>query len=80
MLIALTGIAGWLSANGEYERAVELAAFVSGHQASWYETKNQATRVMEDASARLPAEVAESAQNKGQSRELGELVAEFLSV
>ena len=79
MLIALTGIAGWLGATGENERAVELAAFVSEHHASWYETKNQATRVMEDASARLPAEVAKSAQEKSQSRELGELIAEFLS-
>jgi hypothetical protein len=77
MLIALSGIASWLAATGENERAVELAAFVSGHQASWYETKNQATRVMDDASARLPAEVAKSAREKSQSRELGEFIAEF---
>jgi tetratricopeptide (TPR) repeat protein len=80
MLIALAGMAGWLAATGENERAVELAAFVSEHHASWYETKNQATRVMEDVSARLPAEVAELAQEKGQSRELEELIAEFLVV
>jgi tetratricopeptide (TPR) repeat protein len=80
MLIALAGMAGWLAATGENKWAVELAAFVSEHHASWYETKNQATRVMEDASARLPAEVAELAQEKGKSRELGELIAEFLIV
>ena len=78
-LLALTGLAEWLAATGGNERAVELAAFVLGHQASWYETKNQATKVMEDASARLPAEVAKSAQEKSQSRELGEFIAEFLS-
>ena len=78
-LVALTGIAGWLAATEENEWAVELAAFVSSHQASWYETKNQATKMLEDASARLPAEDAELAKEKSQSRELGELIAEFLS-
>jgi tetratricopeptide (TPR) repeat protein len=80
MLVALSGIVGWLAATGENERAIELAAFVLGHQASWYETKNQATKVMEDAYARLPTEVAASSRRKGQTMELGELVFEFLGV
>jgi predicted ATPase len=80
MIVALSGIAGWLAATGENERAVELATFVSGHQASWYETKNQAAGVLEDASARLPTEAAASAQRKGQTMELEELVFDFLGV
>jgi tetratricopeptide (TPR) repeat protein len=79
MLMALTGIAGLLAATGEKEQAVELTTLVLEHHAIRKETKKQATRVMEDASARLPAEVAESSQGKGQTMELGEVVSEFLS-
>ena len=78
IMIAVRGFAGLLSATGENERAVELAAFVLHHHASWHETKGQAARVMEEAFARLPTEVAKSAQIKGQSLELEKLVTEIL--
>lgn len=54
IMIALTGIADLLAATAENKRAIELAAFVLGHHASWQETKEQAATVLASASSKLP--------------------------
>lgn len=74
-MISLSSLAGLYAAAGEPARAVQLAAFVLEHYASWRETKRLAAAILIDTAASLPAEVAANAQASGQAMDLAVAIA-----
>jgi predicted ATPase/DNA-binding SARP family transcriptional activator len=76
--VPLAGFAALLAAQGQFEQALELAAFVANHPVSWRETKGQATAVLELARRELAPDVAEQAHKRGEGQELEKVVSGFV--
>jgi tetratricopeptide (TPR) repeat protein len=78
-MIALTGFANLLAAEGENERALELATFVTNHNNTWNETRIQAEAVAMKAASKLTEEVGAAARSSGLSAVKEEVVDTLLS-
>jgi tetratricopeptide (TPR) repeat protein len=88
-LDALVGLANMLShrpaAEGKpgetrrHERAVELLALVLMHPASGREAKDRAQHLLSELQAELPPHVLAALQERGQARNLADVVAELLA-
>lgn len=73
--LPLVGLADLYTRRGEAVKAVELAAFIISHHASWNETKAQAQAVLADAGERLEEVAREAAVKRGEELELAQAVA-----
>ncbi|MBK9713118.1 MAG: alpha/beta fold hydrolase [Kouleothrix sp.] len=76
-LVVLSGIAGLRAALGQHEQAVELAALVAEHPATWHETKAQAAAVLASAAATLTAERRAQAEARGRARDFWQTIDEL---
>ena len=74
----LVGIAALLAEQGDKEKALELLALVTNHRFSWQWAKDQATPLIAELEAELPAGVVAAAWERGQARDLDGTVAELL--
>ena len=63
--------------EGKKERAVELAALIAYHPASWNETKQQAGAVIETASRGLLPEGVQAAIEQGKALDLDSVVTKL---
>lgn len=59
----------------EVALGVELAAFVSQHQATWQESRDRAAHILSSTAARLPSEQLKEASGRARSRTLEEMAA-----
>ncbi len=75
---ALAGIVDWLMARGEVEEALALAAQVAALPGAW-ETTRRSEALCRRLAAQLPAAVAASAQQRGQSADLDAAVDHWLA-
>lgn len=69
-LMALLAELVCLFQEGNFEPAVELAAFIAHHPVSWNETKKYARATLATASGNLPEQAAQAASARGQALEL----------
>ena len=77
-LLTIVGIARLLAQLGKEELALELLALVMCHPASWQMARDQATPLIAKLLVKLPSDVAVSAQELGQSRDLNTTIQELL--
>jgi DNA-binding SARP family transcriptional activator/predicted ATPase len=77
ILVTLTGMAELLAARGEVERAVEVAAFVAHHSASWQEYRAIAGDLLQRSSAQIPRGRFTAAQERGEAADLEDLLDSF---
>jgi predicted ATPase/DNA-binding SARP family transcriptional activator len=75
--LPLTGIAEWLLANGQYEKALELAACVASKPTTWNEVKKQAGVVLAEAKTALPSEQAERWVESGRKIQIDEACTKY---
>jgi predicted ATPase/DNA-binding SARP family transcriptional activator len=66
-LVALGGVAEFLAARDEAERAYEMGTFVVNHHVSWRETKERATAIQELVKASLASDLAAVAQERSRN-------------
>lgn len=59
------------------EQAIELAALIASHRASWNETKQLAQAIMEKASDDLPEKTVKAAVKRGEGLELEKIIADL---
>lgn len=78
-MIPATGLASWLAATGDDERAVELSAFVIAQYLSWRETKAQARSVLDNAAGRLSIDAVRAAKSRAQKMEVQTVVETLLA-
>lgn len=74
VMAPLAHLASLSAAQGEYERAAGLSAFVIYQVASWHETRLQARQVFDAAAGQLTAQAAAAAQARGQQADLETVV------
>jgi hypothetical protein len=74
------GVAQLLAQEGATEQAVELLALAEHHEASTFETKQNARHRLLELPNQLPPAMAQMAQVQGQTRELWATVAEVINV
>lgn len=77
-LVILTGYARLWTSQGQDETAVELAALVLSHKATWAEMRPRAEQVMAEARARMDPLQFATAQARGQHLDVQEVVARLL--
>jgi tetratricopeptide (TPR) repeat protein len=77
-LLTIVGIARLLAQLGKEELALELLALAMCHPASWQMARDQATPLIAKLLVKLPSDVAVSAQELGQSRDLNTTIQELL--
>ncbi len=75
-LDALTGVAELLAHAGKIEQCIEVLAFVVHHEACRYQTRQRAHNLIGQWAAQLPPEALTAARERGQQRQLVELVNE----
>ena len=75
-MIALFGLAELSTAQGEDERAVELATFVVAQPATWQEFRQRAEEIFQTSASRLSAAALAAAREKARSRDLETLLLE----
>ena len=78
-LLALTGIAAVLKAQGEKEKALELLVLVYHHPVSWQLAKDQALLLLKGLEAELPPEVVSLANERARSRDLNSTITDLLA-
>jgi hypothetical protein len=67
------------SRTNRKQRAVELLALALSHPASGQEVKDKARRLLDEIGIELPPQVLAAAQERGQARNLEEVVTELLA-
>ena len=77
-LEALAGLAGWLAAHGDRQRAMTLAQLVIDHHASSHPTRQRASQVKDAVTPQLTATELTAAQARLQNTSLDALVMEIL--
>ncbi len=77
-MVILTGYAHLWTHLQKYQTALELAALVLAHKATWAETRPIAEEVLETARQQMSREAVASAQTTGQSLDVTEVVARLL--
>ena len=60
--------------ENNHEQAIELAALIVSHRASWNETKQLAQAILEKASDGMPEKVVKAAVKRGEALELEEVI------
>ncbi len=76
--VSLLGFAGLYAAQGQSEKAVELAAFLIRHPTCWNETRALARAVLNEAGERLGEEERAAAVQKGEEMDLETAIARLL--
>lgn len=76
-MVPLYGLATAFAAAGQFERAIELAAFVVSYHMSWHETRRLAAALIEDAGDCIDKDEAEAAFERGRQRDLDSVIADF---
>jgi hypothetical protein len=79
VLDGLVGTAALLAREEKTERALELAALARRHLASTRQTQDRAEQLLSELASQLPPQAATVAQERGQGRELEEVVEEVLA-
>lgn len=69
-LVLLSGYASLLRAQEKNEKAAELALLITGHFASWHETKMQAASLLDELGTSLPEARLKQAQKTGHALEI----------
>jgi hypothetical protein len=74
----LVGVVRLWGKTDQPERAVELATLIADHRASWYYTKEQARRLLDDLAGALTPEAFAAAEARGRSLAVEKIVADFV--
>ncbi|MCB8943532.1 MAG: tetratricopeptide repeat protein [Ardenticatenaceae bacterium] len=80
MLFGLMSTAVLLSRQGNYEQAAETAVLVYHHPSTNRETKDRAHQLLTQLETQPPASLLVAAQERGQVRQLEDVVSEILSL
>jgi hypothetical protein len=77
-LLTLLAEAVCLVQEGKSEQAIELAALIQNHPASWNETKQHASQILETASQGLPEKEIQAAIERGTALDVDIVVTDLI--
>ena len=75
--VALAAQAALQAAQGQHANALELAAFIQHHRATWREIREQVGQILAASANQLSPEEAAAVRQKGEQASLGELLERY---